>query len=127
MARSFDRIPSDDERLSERVRELERRVSALEDKPANTIPAVSKPATAEVPKSRAPETVRGFPGPNLSAGTLPICGRAVLGIAGAYLLRAVAESGAIPPFPILIVAILYAGLWLVWAGRTHATNNLAKG
>lgn len=126
MARSFDRIASDDEQLSERVRELERRVSALEGKPANTIPAVSKPATAEVPKSRAPETARGFPGPNLSAGTLPVCGRAVLGIAGAYLLRAVAESGAIPPFPILIVAILYAGLWLVWAGRTHATNNLAS-
>jgi len=62
----------------------------------------------------------------MPGGTLPVMGKAVLGIAGAYLLRAVAESGAVPNWPILIVAIGYAGLWLIWAVRTHATNDLAS-
>ena len=53
-------------------------------------------------------------------------GKAVLGIAGAYLLRAVAESGTVAKLPLLIVAIVYAGMWLVWAVRTHATNRFAS-
>ncbi|MGO9166712.1 MAG: hypothetical protein ACLP56_07550, partial [Candidatus Sulfotelmatobacter sp.] len=114
MARAFDRIASSDvEQLSERVHELERRVSALEGRPANAAPAPAGTASV-APKSSAPETWRSFPGPNVPTGTLPVFGKAVLGIAGAYLLRAVAESGAIPQWPILIVAIAYASLWLVW-------------
>ena len=61
----------------------------------------------------------------MPTGPVPVVGKAV-GVAGAYLLRAVAESGAIPRLPILIVAIVYAGLWLVWAVRTHATNHFAS-
>ena len=53
-------------------------------------------------------------------------GKAVLGIAGAYLLRAVAESGTVPQLPVLMVAIVYAGMWLVWAVRTHAANRFAS-
>ena len=62
----------------------------------------------------------------LSAGVLPVFGKAVLAIAGAYLLRAVAESGTLPKLPVLVVAMLYAGMWLVWAARTHATNHFAS-
>ena len=53
-------------------------------------------------------------------------GKAVLGIAGAYLLRAVAESGTSAKLPLLIVAIVYAGMWLVVAVRTHAANHFAS-
>jgi hypothetical protein len=62
----------------------------------------------------------------LLAGALPVFGRALLGIAGAYLLRAAAESGTIPQLPVLIAAIVYAGAWLAWAFRTHTTNRFAS-
>jgi hypothetical protein len=62
----------------------------------------------------------------LSAGVLPVFGKAVLGVAGAYLLRAVAESGTLPKLALLVVAIAYSGMWLVWAFRTHAANHFAS-
>jgi hypothetical protein len=55
-----------------------------------------------------------------------VFGKAVLGIAGAYLLRAIAESGTIPKLPVLMLAIVYAGMWLVWAVKSHATNHFAS-
>ncbi len=56
---------------------------------------------------------------------MPVLGKAVLGIAGAYLLRAIAESGSIPKLPVLIIAIVYAALWMVWAVRSHASSRFA--
>jgi hypothetical protein len=125
MAQAFDGVASDVEQLSDRVRELERRVSALEGQPANATPAPPASGSVARRESWPPETGRG-PAPNLPAGALPVFGKAVLGIAGAYLLRAVAESGTIPQLPLLIVAIVYAGIWLVWAVRTHAANHFAS-
>jgi hypothetical protein len=52
-------------------------------------------------------------------------GKAVLGIAGAYLLRALAESPNVPKLPVLLVAILYACFWMVWAVRTAAASRFA--
>src|SRR5208282_398985 len=101
MAQAFDGIASDAEQLSERLRELERRVSALEGKPANVAAAPPASASVAVPKSRPPETWRDFPAANVPAG-VSVFGKAVLGIAGAYLLRAVAESGTIPRLPVLM-------------------------
>jgi len=123
MAQAFEGIASDVEQLSQRIQELERRVSTLESQPDIETPAA--PASGNVPHP-APEPGRGFPAPNLSAGVLPVFGQAVLGIAGAYLLRAVAESGAVPQLPVQMVAIVYAGMWLVYAVRTHAANHFAS-
>jgi hypothetical protein len=53
-------------------------------------------------------------------------GIAVLGIAGAYLLRAISESGSVPHLPVLAIAILYAWMWLVWAARIHAKSRFAS-
>jgi hypothetical protein len=59
--------------------------------------------------------------PPLSAlSTLPILGRALLGLAGAYLLRALTESGTFSPQAGVAIGLLYALLWLVWAARTPA-------
>ncbi|MFZ0802381.1 MAG: hypothetical protein WAN70_09455, partial [Terriglobales bacterium] len=123
MAQAFDGIASDVEQLSQRIRELERRVSTLEGQPDIKIPVA--PATVGGAQP-ATEPGRGFPTPNLSSGVLPVFGKAVLGIAGAYLLRAVAESGTIPKLPLLIAAIVYAGMWLVWAVRTHKRDLFAS-
>jgi hypothetical protein len=60
--------------------------------------------------------------PRVPAGVIPILGRAVLGLAGAYLLRAVAESGTAPRIAVVIAALVYAGAWLVSSIRARATD-----
>jgi hypothetical protein len=126
MAQATERIASDTEQLSERVRELERRVAALEGKPEKLIAPAAELAGTALQRPRAPATWRGFPPAEMPGGTLPVIGKAVLGIAGAYLLRAVAESGTIPRWPVLMLAIVYAGMWLVLAVRTHVVNFFAS-
>ncbi|HXR15347.1 MAG TPA: hypothetical protein VN777_03965, partial [Terriglobales bacterium] len=125
MAEALDGIASDTDQLSERVRDLERRVFALEGQPANAPSTTSASAIVAQPQSRTPEMFRGFPTSNVPAG-VSVFGKAVLGIGGAYLLRAIAESGSIPKLPVLMLAIVYAGMWLVWAVRTHAANHFAS-
>ena len=44
----------------------------------------------------------------------------MLGMAGAYLLRAVAEASLLPRPAVAALAIAYAILWLVWATRVPA-------
>jgi hypothetical protein len=126
MAQALEIVASDLERLNERVRELERRVSALEGRSETSTPAASAPVGYSLQRPRPPATWRGFPPAEVPGGAIPVLGKAVLGIAGAYLLRAIAESGAIPKLPVLIVAIIYAGLWMVRAIRTHAANRFAS-
>jgi len=55
---------------------------------------------------------------------LPIAGRALLGLAGAYLLRALTESGTLPARAGIAAGIAYALLWLVWAARRPASERL---
>jgi hypothetical protein len=124
MAQATDSVASDLERLNERLLELERRISALEGHPE---PSTSTaPTDFALQRPRPPATWRGFPPTEIPGGAVPVLGKAVLGIAGAYLLRAVAESSSLPKLPILLVAIVYAGLWMVWAVRTHAANRFAS-
>jgi hypothetical protein len=126
MMEAVDGIASAVEQLGERVRALERRVSALEGQLGRPCPAPPTLAGIAPESSRPPTTGRGSPPTQTPAGVVPVLGRAVLGIAGAYLLRAIAESGTIPKLPVLIAAIVYAGLWMVWAVRTHAANRVAS-
>ena len=121
------------EQLSRRVQELERRVSALEYQAEAPFPAPPKLRGTELglggtglETSRPAAKLQGPRAAEKPAGIVPVLGIAVLGIAGAYLLRAIAESGAIPRVPVLMVAIAYAGFWMVWAARTHARNPSAS-
>ena len=99
------------ERLAERLDELEERVSVLEHPPAARKPD-SSPHAEIMPEPQVAATA-----PATQSGNMfPVMGRAMLGIAGAYLLRAVAESGAVPRIAVVAAGIAYAFLWLVWAG-----------
>jgi hypothetical protein len=100
-------------------------VSALEGQPEKLTTAPPEPNFA-LQRPRPPATWCGFSPAEISGSAVPILGKAVLGMAGAYLLRAIAESGAIPKLPILLLAIVYAGLWMLWAVRTHAANRFAS-
>ena len=111
------------EQLAEQLRALERRVAALESQPQKQSDLVPTPP---LERPRPPATWRGFPPVETPAGVITVIGKAVLGIAGAYLLRALAESSAIPKLPVLAVAILYACFWMLWAVRTQPGNRFAS-
>jgi len=125
MPQAVDSIASNVELLSERLRELERRVAVLEHSPERTTQSQSELAAVAARTPQPDSSRRVFPLLEMPSAAVPILGKAVLGIAGAYLLRAIAESGTIPKFPVLIVAIVYGALWMVWAVRTHDTNRFA--
>jgi hypothetical protein len=55
---------------------------------------------------------------------VPVIGRALLGLAGALMLRALTEAGTFSPRTGVAVGIVYAMAWLVWAARTPAARSL---
>lgn len=114
------------EQLNERLRDLERRVSALEGHQRKSGADAHAGPGAAPQEPLPPPRFGGSPPVKTPTGAATVLGKAVLGIAGAYRLRALAESGAIPKLPVLIAAIVYASLWIVWAVRTHATSRFAS-
>lgn len=94
--------------LEDDVQELARRIALIE-RHLGMGPAAAPDAPA--PQVREKQSI----------GNLPhLIGRALLGLAGAYLLRALTESGTLAAQYGVGAGILYAILWLVWAARTAA-------
>src|SRR5579864_4114209 len=126
MKSSLDEFVLVIDRLISRLDELESRVSALEqpvrpNKVAETRPvttSISPAATAA--KAAAIATPQTHPLAQLSRSSnpMPVIGKVFLGIAGAYLLRALAESGSLPMWAVAGAAMVYAGAWLLAAART---------
>jgi hypothetical protein len=107
------------EQLNERVQHLENRIAILEGEPrTQRVAAIAQPVNP-VRRERPPETWQGFPSIELPAA-ISTLGKAVIGLAGAYLFRALAESGTLPKAPVVALAVAYAMLWLVQAIRVHA-------
>ncbi len=109
----MDVLPDTLERLADRVETLERRVLALE--------ALERTPSAAMREPAATPSVMLGEGFSLTqaGGAFSVLGKSMLGIAGAYLLRAVAEASSLPRLSIAAVAILYALLWLVPASRAR--------
>lgn len=105
-------LPGEVEQLMTRVAALEHRVTALEHQPAApALPATTEPAIVQaISQSSALEVGSAF----------SVLGRAMLGIAGAYLLRAAAQSNLLSSSIAAAIAIPYAIVWLAWAARTRA-------
>ena len=97
-------------RLSTRLEALETRVALLEH-PADA-PALRAAAPLELPPAYIVSS--SF---TQSGATFAVLGRAMLGMAGAYVLRAVAESGSFPKLAAVALAIAYALAWLIRAAR----------
>lgn len=102
--------------LREELHELRRRVDALERG------ADSRPQPVLLPAVSAPGAELGVP---TAPNAVPILGRAILGLAGAYLLRALAESSALPRLAVVGAAILYAFGWLVFSVWDMRRSTLA--
>jgi len=106
-------LPDTFEQLTERFEALERRVAVLEG-PSLTPAVISSSGSGAAVISQPPvSTSLSF-----SGGTFSVLGKSLLGIAGAYLLRAIEQSTDLPKLGVAGVAILYAVIWLVWAART---------
>lgn len=130
MPQTLDSVSSV-EQLRERVRELEQRVAALEKQSQSPAYRVADRAAATPPgqpRAAAATSLVGWSGFSAvsSGGAFPIVGRAVLGFAGAFMLRAITESTSLPKLPVLIAAILYACFWMVWAIQNYAVNRFAS-
>ena len=98
--------------LLNRMRELERRVSALEHRESLPEPAAPPPAASAAAI-------------DLPSDAIPMAGFALLGIAGAYLLRAFTEMGALPHGAGVAAGIAYAAAWLWMAARTPKDRRIA--
>jgi hypothetical protein len=124
MSEAVTEISTIVEQLNERVLQLESRVAFLEDESRKPTPARVPSATPSRPpmrREKPPETWQGFPSVELPAA-ISTLGKAVLGMAGAYLFRALAESGTVPKLPVIVLAIVYAALWMLHAVRVHANT-----
>ena len=102
------------------VRDLQSRVLRLEGQ-LGLSPVSSQQSTPDPARAAS----RGHKGADSARPEmLPLLGRALLGLAGAYLLRALTESGTLPQGAGVGVGLLYAMSWLVWAARTPAERRL---
>ncbi|MFP5210556.1 MAG: hypothetical protein ACLGRW_14835 [Acidobacteriota bacterium] len=105
--------------LSTRLDALERRVAILEHAAPETAAPPAAPELKPAPAAAAlPDAQAG--------GMFSVLGKAMLGIAGAYVLRAVADSTALPKLAVAALAFAYATMWLVWASRLQAGKWLAS-
>src|ERR1017187_2012793 len=87
----MDELPEVLTRLNTRLNALENRVALLEH-PSEALAALPAPpasASPEIPAIASPSFTQ-------TGAIFPVLGRAMLGMAGAYALRAVAESGSFP-------------------------------
>jgi hypothetical protein len=111
MKSSLDELVSVVDQLLSRLDEMESRVAALErgETASHTAPVRKVPAI--VPSQHPLAMMFG------SSSAMPVIGKVFLGLAGAYVLRAVAETGSIPQWMVIAVALAYTGGWLLWAAR----------
>ena len=106
------------ETLESELRDLARRVAQLE---RHTGLLESLPSLPAAPPELA---VSGALAPGETAGLIAVAGRALLGLAGAYLLRALTEAGTLPASFGIGIGIAYAMGWLAWAARTSPGRRL---
>jgi hypothetical protein len=114
-------LPEDLEALTSRMDALEKRVHALEH-PSEAFATASPEAVHAQAKAQLVEDSAI----EQAGSVFPVLGRAMLGIAGAYVLRAFEESSPFYREAIAAVAIVYALAWLVWATRARAAAVYAR-
>jgi hypothetical protein len=95
--------------LTMQVQDLQRRVLSLEQRVGE---GVTHPAPQETPQVPLLLEV-----PHIPPDILPVLGRALVAIAGAYVLRALTDFGVMPRALGITVGVLYALMWLILATR----------
>jgi len=93
------------EQLIQAVDDLRRRVTALEQR--------QPPPNNGQSLLAFPEPAGSVPVAGLPTGLLPAIGRLLLGIAGAYFLRAITEAHVLPQLAGTLLGLAYAAAWLL--------------
>lgn len=129
--RTFDELERrirDFDALEQRVRALENFSGPAFSAPTFSAPTFSAPAPPEpapVIDSAAPLISAELPSGEQVSSVFLVLGKALLGIAGAYVLRALEESAFLPRLIVAALAIVYAIAWLVAASRTGSQQRFA--
>jgi hypothetical protein len=125
MENRLERIESSLSDLKEHVRALETRLQRLERADGGAV----EPAVAVETAPPIDETVRPAMSPGAALPTagfdsfgpvLPLAGRSVLVLGGAFLVRILTEAGTLAPTAGVAVGLLYAVVWLALADRAAA-------
>lgn len=104
------------EELRLQVRSLEQRLEAIE------AHLGLQPAQPLAPAAAAsPLAPTGFAD---TGAVMALVGKSLLGLALAYLLRALTENGSLPVTAGVGLGLAYALAWLIWAARTPASETL---
>jgi len=101
--------------LENLVRRLEVRVAALEPEAHRRISTPERPVTdTDAPAGDVEEITQPTAGFSTSKMTraVSLLGRSFLVLSGAFLLRAVTDSGALPPSVGIGVGLVYASVWI---------------
>ncbi|MGA7340775.1 MAG: hypothetical protein WBE72_05840 [Terracidiphilus sp.] len=112
--------------LSSRVEALEKRVFDLEHPAAAEAAPAEQLSAAQLPIAPAAPQAAEESATEQTSRVFAVLGKGMFGIAGAYVLRAVAEHTLVPRQAIAAIAIVYAVAWLVWAARARALAPFAR-
>lgn len=113
-------VASDLELLKAQLVDLERRVAALERGEKKSARELAAPA-----ESASRENLP-LAGSTSSTSVVAVLGRAILGMAGAYLLRAAAEMEFVPRLAVVAAAVVYAGIWQSLSVRAGKNSRIAE-
>lgn len=109
MDKDPSRIESRLDELAERLQRVEARLAAVERHAAS----VSDATEASLPG--APATKPFATAQPAGEAWLPLFGRILLILAGAFLLRAITDAGVLPPVAVAAAGLVYAVVWFVMA------------
>jgi len=114
-------LPENIDGLRQHIESLDRCLERLESR----VDALEHPLAAHWPqpsteiKAQVAAVVTAGESPAQVGSLFSVLGKALLGIAGAYVLRAVEETGTLPRLIVATAGIVYAFLWLIWAARVR--------
>lgn len=103
--------------LEDAVRELERRIAALEARVAEGAQPGGFDDAATAPASPLLAAVTGSTHAGDVAGTLSLAGRSLLVLGGAFILRALTDARALPLAAGVALGLAYSAGWLAMAFR----------
>ena len=133
----LERLESSVRDLDQSVREIEERLARLEEsiriEPAAADRSFPKPLPVDQTETPQPAVPEASPtdAAHLAlepvAPVLALVGRSVLILGGAFLVRMLTETGAIPPRAGVALGLVYAVAWLALADRSAARGSSLGG
>ena len=117
MAEDLRELATRVEELAREVGELRRRLAALE---TRGVAPAGEPAAPPSPPVGTEAPVAQAAGP--AVGVVPLVGRTLMVLGGAYLLRAVSDAGVLPPLAGAGAGLAYAVWWLGACDRAAAAG-----